>query len=353
MMSEPFDIVSMKDENGLYPEDISAIIAAADPGERERLTRVGKMVIEHSRYEDAWEWLLSVLTESNTGREATAGLFYGVSGTGKSTILRRFANRYGGPFPTAVGLERPVLRISTPANPTLPNLYQALLVGLDAEGLVNKDANDMRLSVLHQIEMQKVKMIIFDEFTHIVEDRSEKFVTKAVRALKELLSEKKCQVVFAGTEELFKIHTVYKQMRRRSGGDMPLLPFDWEDEDDQAEWIAIMDLIQGQLLLKVSPPLGGNLLALKMHQATDGVMDHVMKLLFRATSFAHRDRSDTIGLGHLAMAFERLRRGDERENPFGQPPQRQRRPKIGEDTELSNLSKRVDPRDVRDPFTKS
>ncbi len=352
-MSEPVDIESMKDENGLYPEDILAIITAADPIEKERLAKVGKMVIEHSRYEDAWEWLLAILTENNTGREATAGLFYGVSGTGKSTILRRFARKYGGPFPTANGIERPVVRVSTPANPTLPNLYQALLSGLDAEGLVNKDANDMRLSVLHQIAMQKVRMIIFDEFTHIVEDRTEKFATKAVRALKELLSEKKCQVVFAGTEELVKIHTLYKQMRRRSGGDMPLLPFDWDDEDDQAEWLEIMDLIQGQLLLEVSPPLGSDECALMMHQASDGIMDHVMKLLFRATSFAHRDAADNIGLGHLAMAFERLRRGDDRPNPFGDPPQRRRKPKIADDLdEMTNLSKRVDPRDVRDPFTK-
>lgn len=134
---------------------------------------------------------------------------------------------------------------------------------------------------------------------------------------------------------------------------MPLFPFNWDDEDDQAEWLDIMDLIQGQLLLKVSPPLGSEALALMMHQASDGVMDHVMKLLFRATSFAHRDTAGSIALGHLAMAFERLRRGDDRPNPFGKPPQRRRKPKIADDHgEMTNLSKRADPRDVRDPFTK-
>jgi ABC-type phosphate/phosphonate transport system ATPase subunit len=212
---------TMKDENGLYPVDILSILVGADQVELARLTRVGKMVIEHSRYEQAWEWLSDVLTESDTGREATTGLFYGVSGAGKSTILRRFAKKFGGPSSTKDGIIRPVIRVSTPANPNLVNLLQAILMALEAEGLVNNDAGDMRLSVLRQLTGQQARMIIFDECTHIVEDRSEKFAVKTMRGLKELLSEKHCQVVFAGTEDLVKIHKLYGQMRRLSLARQP------------------------------------------------------------------------------------------------------------------------------------
>jgi len=343
------------DENGHYPPEIASLLMGADKVELSRLAQVGKMVIEHSQYVRAWEWLTDMFLESDTGREATSGLFYGVPGAGKTTILRRFAKKFGGPFPTRDGAIRPVIRVSTPANPNLVNLLQAILIALEAEGLINNDAADMRLSVLRQLTAQQVRMIIFDEFTHIVEDRSEKFAAKTMRGLKELLSEKHCQVVFAGTEDLIKIHKLYGQMRRRSVGDMQLTAFSWESDDDQAEWMAMMDLIQGHLLLKVSPPLGTDAIGRKMNQASGGIMDNVMKLLFRATSFAHRDGGKTISMGHLSMAFERLRRGDmESVNPFGKPMLRRPKPRLAEThDEETNLSKRKNKRDRDDGFEAS
>jgi len=333
----------MRDADGNYPEDIARIITSADPEKKKILRRVGTAVIEHNQFLDAWEWLEDVLNETDTGLESTAGLFYGVSGVGKSTVLRRFTERFGGPFQTANGLVRPVVRVSTPANPTLENLYKAMIQALDADAADSGKISDLRRIVLTQLAGQQVKLFIFDEFTHVVEDRTEKFATKTVRALKELLSEKHCQCVFAGTEMLDRVHAIYAQFRRRSGGDFQLFPFDWNDDEDQAEWIAIMEKIQEHITIKCAEPLGQVAMARKLHIASDGTLDHVMKLLFRATSYAYDQGNETISNVNLADAFERLRRGEKKKaNPFGRASVRQRSISIsemdaGDDDDTSNF----------------
>ena len=357
---EPVDIESMKDENGIYPEDIASMLSGAEPEELTLLRRVGRMRIEHSKYEAAWSWLQDMYNEHGgddpLSNEGVSGLFHGPSGTGKSTVLRRFTKVMGGPFPTATADIRPVIRVATPANPNLVNIYEAMLIALGVSDMANGNAADMRQAVYAQLKGQETRLIIFDEFTHIVEDRSEKFATRAMRSLKELLNEIHCNVVFAGTDELQKLYKIYAQMRRRDAGAQPLLPFSWEDDGDQAEWVQLMGIIQGELLLKVSPSLDDEEMARKMHQASGGVMDHLMKLLFRATSYAFRDGADAIVPAHLSMAFERLRRGDEdAANPFGKSPARRVKPKIvydDDEDDVSSLRKHKDRRDGKDDFTK-
>lgn len=179
--------------------------------------------------------------------------------------------------------------------------------------------------LLRQISLQDVKLLIFDEFTHVVEDRTERFAAKAVRGLKELLGENICQCVFAGTEQLASVHSIYKQFRRRSGGNFCLMPFDWSDDEDQDEWIEIMKELQRELPIPSALPLGKKDMARKMHIATDRLLDHAMKLLFRATSFAYDDGEELISSGNLSAGFEALRRGErKRTNPFG-PSSRRRR----------------------------
>lgn len=320
------DLEMLTGPDGQYPVDIARMLSSADPEKKEILVAIGTMVIEHSQYHDAWDWLEDIFNEYGTGLEGTAGLLYGAPGVGKSTVLRNFVRKYGGPFPTEEGDKRPVIRVSTPANPTLVNTYKAMLRALGVSEALTSDTDDLRQIILEQLPGQDVRMIIFDEFTHIVEDRTERFATRAVRGLKELLSENQCQCVFAGTEQLVGVHSLYQQFRRRSAGDFVFYPFDWESSDDRNEWLNMLELLQSELPIKPLAPLSDDQTARKMHIASNGVLDHLMKLLFRATSFAYDDGETTISNENMSQAFERLRRGRrDLVNPFGAP----RRPRKG------------------------
>lgn len=119
--------------------------------------------------------------EHGTGNEATAGLLYGISGTGKSTVLRRFTKKFGGPFQTASGIVRPVVRVVTPPNSQLGDFHDAILTALGAGDLSMGRPADKKRAVIAQLATQKVKLLILDEFTHVVEDRTERFTKKLMR----------------------------------------------------------------------------------------------------------------------------------------------------------------------------
>ena len=333
-----FDL--LKDADGLYPEDISDIIANADPEKRKILTKVGKAVVRHAKYDRCWRWLEGTLQESNVGMEATSGLLYGPPGVGKSTVLKKFVRKFGGPFATASGDVRPVVRVSIPSDPNLGNILSAILAALGAHELIIGDNTDKKVAVNRQLELQKVKMIIFDEFNNLVEDKTEKFTKKTARELKEMLSEGRCQLIFSGTPEIVDLHNIYSQFRRRSAGDFILTPLDWKDDLDREQWIAIMETLQQTMLLKPAVPLDDAELAYKVNTASNGIMDHAMKLLFRATSLAYDYDEKQIEVDVLAEAFEWLRRGDNKTpNPFGLPRSRAAKPTLveDEDEEFSGL----------------
>ena len=135
-----------------------------------------------------------------------------------------------------------------------------------------------------------------------------------------MLSEGRCQCVLAGTTELPSLHGIYPQFRRRSGGDHFVAPFNPDDPDDLEEWKDIMEAVGGELPIKVVNALQGEKRALDLLVSTHGVMDNVMKLLFRATSIAYDAGAKRISDQHLADAFHKMRRGDVKTaNPFGKP----------------------------------
>jgi hypothetical protein len=336
------DPASLRDIDGFYARDIADLIASADPEKKNLLSKIAKMTVEHRRFVEAKDWLDEHLLESGIGREATCGLIYGPPGVGKSTILRRFAKKFGGPFETREGTRRPVLRVITPGDPNLGNLYSAILRALDADELANGRNPEKKTAVQTQLGIQNVKLLIFDEFTHTVEDRTEKFTKKPLREIKELLSENHCQCVFAGTEELVKLHELYEQFHRRSGGDYHFTTFDWTDGGDRGEWEEILEGISDELPIKPMLALNRQQRPHQLHFVTGGIMDNLMKFLLRATALAYDEGQEFLSEDHLWHAFERMRRGDkQKKNPFQQPKSRPAKPRViqdeDEDDELSGL----------------
>ncbi|GJD33465.1 TniB family NTP-binding protein [Methylobacterium aerolatum] len=363
------DAKTLAGKDGLYPDDIAEILANADPEKRAVLMRIGRAVVDHYRYDQAMKWLDDLYREHGTAREGRAGLFYGQPGVGKSTILKRFASMRAGPFETAKGTVRPVVLVEVPSNPNEINLFDALLTALGCEHLCVGKAEERKRAVVEQVKAQHVHMIILDEFTHVIEDKTEKFQKKAVRHLKSMLSEGACQFVFAGTEELTSIHEVYGQIRRRDAGDFYLTPFNWADEADRDEWCAILasiagealegekeeDVEEGILAIPPSPPISGLKQAHKLHKATGGNISSLMKLLFRATAIAYDEGDEALVDGVFAEAFEFARRGSKDDNPFGLPRRKPRKPRLSElpegfENELTGVRKGE--RRDRDSFSK-
>ena len=124
---------------------------------------------------------------NKTGFETEVGLIYGKPGVGKSTAVQSFCTRWKKPIETPSGTKRPVLLVQTPSKPTEIKLYQALLCALDCEDMIGP-LKEMKFAFTTQASLQKVRLVIFDEFQHVVEDRTDKAARVMVREVKQFIN---------------------------------------------------------------------------------------------------------------------------------------------------------------------
>ena len=337
------DSVAPREGQGFLSDDDFDRLLAADPRMEALWRDVKSMVVATKRHESIDRFLRRALQTSGMGREAECSLLYGMPGVGKSTAIRCFCDEFLGPFETRSGTKRPVLLVETPSKPTLVNLYEKLLESLGMSEWTGK-LNDMKRLFKVQVAVQSVRLVIFDEFTHVIEDRTEKFSRHVAREVKEFLNEQLFNVVFAGTEELLSVYGLYDQLGRRSGGDLHVTPFDWQDEDDRDEWIGLLGTLSEAIPVKPATSLHQRPMAEKLHRACDGNMSGLMKLLCAASAKAFELKDDRLLEEHLWGGFDESRnalrknpnvgfgktrtRDVDHRNPFERPKGRPSRPRL-------------------------
>lgn len=333
----PLDINALRGADGLYPDDIWERIIGQDP-ERRRLDKAIKgIVVSNSRYDAAYSLLERTLVCAGGGRESDCYVISGPSGIGKSTVLDIFERRFCGPFKTKNGDLRPALRINTPPRPDLGSFYSAALEKMGAGDLVSRNVNGMKLAVRAQFKIQQTRLLILDEFTHVVEDKTEQFTKKVVREVKGFISEKVCDVVFVGTEKMIQIPDLYEQIQRRQGeGELVLLAFDYQNDEDREEWADWIGNVGAQLPIPPADSLDGARVARQFHLASNGLPNSVMKLLLLASLAAMESGDSALLQEHFWQGFEQggslfARRLNDRtldrsvRNPFDEPAAKRRK----------------------------
>ncbi len=206
----------------------------------------------------------------------------------------------------------------------------------------------MMLAVHAQLQNQRTRMLILDEFTHVIEDRTELFTKKVVRELKGFISENVCDIVFVGTEEIVQIIDLYAQIQRRQGqGEVHMTPFDHGDENDEEEWGDLLETISDELPIPPAIPLHDHRFRKRLHVASGGLVNPLMKLLLLASLNALELGDDELREEHLWQGYENgrtifaRRHSDKKSevkfdakiertvnNPFTQPPRKKSKPRV-------------------------
>ena len=329
-----FDLELCRGADGLFPRNIVELLIGQDPERRRVDNAIRSILVGNSRYYQAYNLLRDILVTSGGGQEGQCAFLYGPSGVGKSTVLNVFEGEYGQALRTEAGFLRPVLRINVPGRPDLGSLYTAILDKLGAADFTSRNVNAMKVAVDRQLRNQQTRVLILDEFTHVIEDKTERFTKMVVRELKGFISENVVDVVFVGTDEIMQITDLYAQIQRRAGGsEVRLAPFDWQDDDDRAEWIDWLEIVDGELPIPSETPLHDRDLAKKFHLASHGLVNSAMKLLLFASLDALQMGDGKLRQEHFWQGFETGRTifsGRDQEgkidrssrNPFDEPKRR-------------------------------
>lgn len=228
-------------------------------------------------------------------------LILGESGTGKSKILEHLASLF--PAHREVkGMVRPVLIVEMPHHATAVSILQAILhkLGDPHPGRGNRDEKMRRVGVL--MDEQGVKIILLDDFQHLVDKGQDVVLYESAECLKEILITKGVGIVAAGLEDARKVILSDEQLIRRSPRPILVPRYDWSEARSQDEFVGLLTEMQRRMPDFDLPELDHPDMALRLYLASGGLLGYLADILAQATWDAIDQNRRKIAMKDLARA---------------------------------------------------
>jgi energy-coupling factor transporter ATP-binding protein EcfA2 len=263
-----------------------------------------EMIIPHQQFQKALKELNSRLAHHKNGLKGGITLT-GDSGSGKTTVLEHFESLHPVQHLPS-GKLRPVMRITVPANPTMKNLASQLLFALDAsEGKAQESEAMKTHRLVTVLKNCGVKMVIFEEFQHLIE-RGDKKIVHTADWLKNLIGEAGIIAIVSGLKTSTQVFSHNDQLKRRFNHHIHFGKFDWNMAAQRREFIAILRSFEEALAPIDIPEISTGPLAFCIHVATDGMICHVKQLLAEALMKAYEERRTEISITDIAETWEAI-----------------------------------------------
>lgn len=259
--------------------------------------------IPHRRYREAMFRIAELHLRRRRHGTSAGLLIMAPSGAGKSTL----AEAYEWSFPRQHEAERtyiPVLLVSVPPTPTSRSLAGAILAKLGASRLERGSSPERTAAIITLIRKCGVELIIFNEAQHLLCPPTLVAFRDLTDWLKSFMDESGVSIAAFGLPEAELVIESNEQLHRRFSERMSLSPFSLSDEEDFREFRGILKAYEAKLPLPVETPLYEANLARRMHVASWGLLDYVVKTLEGAVYSATLDGKDCIDLAALAAGFK-------------------------------------------------
>ncbi len=269
--------------------------------------RIQNIVIEHSHLLDVEDELRRRLLTGGSAGSAKLTMFVAPSGWGKSTTVRQAIERLIKTIGTS-GSIRPILYASLPVPCTIKMMTTALLRALNdplAERHGTTGQNSMR--IIEQLRVQGVRLVILDEFQHLVSGPKQHIAYEATDWLKQLLDHAGVPVVCVGLPESTTVISEHEQLRRRTTKLIQKQPFCWDEEGgvESTAFRAFLHIYEKQMGFPDPSHLGAYEFAERIHIASKGLIGVVSQLALEAAGacLARTDGPICLTLEDFAEAF--------------------------------------------------
>lgn len=286
--------------------------------EYEAMMKFDNVLIEFPPFLKAQEAIEDSLAMYRSTKVAQHLLVLGESGTGKSSLCRRLADRY----PRERMPERdicPVLYVPTPPAASIAGMASAMLECLgDPWPTAGTTAEKMgRIAVLHK--ECGVEITLFDEAQHL-HDRGQAATHYMVGDwIKSFVDKTGKPCVFLGLPRLGNLLQVNEQLRRRFSRRIPLALGQSDELAVHDECLQLFFSLGQTLPVPIDwANFASTDMAMRVYYATDGRVAYVKKLLGAAFQLASRTGCDLIDAQLLEDVFthEIFHEGIGALNPF-------------------------------------
>ncbi|WP_152393394.1 TniB family NTP-binding protein [Paenibacillus guangzhouensis] len=291
---------------------------------KRRVEHVKKIIVHHPKYDNLLEEMEMILDLSE-GSVSPDGLFiFGPTGAGKTTVTKEFTAKY--PREIKVTDDReythiPILRVVVPPKAT-PRMLASKVLEDMGDPFSHKGSESELTSRIHFfVKELGIKVIIFDEFQHLIDADTEYVLATASNWVKTFTEEIGIAVILCGMPESVKIFISNPQLDRRFCNKVALEPFAYGTVEEILTFRVFLQKIDTLLPLAELANLAHPRIADKLYYISNGVPFYVMKLLEYATYIAVKTGSDNITESHLAKALMKVKQVARPfvGNPFNEP----------------------------------
>jgi hypothetical protein len=282
-------------------------LALFDDDGRSKIERANAAFIKYPRIRAIHERILECQRLSRLAQEPQCMILEGVPGAGKSTLVRDYVQAfptYRGPN----GLIIPALYVETPSPVTVKGMASTMLQSI-GDPLWHKGtqtAMDLRLQ--HYIKACEVEIIILDDFHHLIERHKPHTVRTVANWIKVLIKQTGrsfLMVCIEGTSDQILGDVDNRQLSRLFAVRETLAPFSWDIRDPATikAFHQFLKRAECALDMPIHLTIPRINFLYRVHQATNGVVAHIMNLLRSAQMMAMKCERKTIWLDDFADAY--------------------------------------------------
>lgn len=271
------------------------------------LTRANTALIRYPRFKALHQDIRECQTMSRLANEPHCLSLEGVTGAGKSTLVRDYAAL----FPRveeSSGTHVPVFYAETPSPVTVKGMAATMLARLGDPAAHTGTLWSMNFRLARLMTACQVELVILDDFHHLIDKETNCILEQVSDWLKVLIKETNIPFLVVGIEG--KVECILEanaQLSRLFAARQMLAPFRYDQTDDASlqEFARFVHYAEEALAIALPETLPRAELLQRLHVASRGVVGNLMNLLRYAAWLTRQQQHDTIALTTLAAAFDK------------------------------------------------
>ena len=269
----------------------------------QRVEMVHKLRLQIPVHQRAIKTLSKALERSQFSAEPRSLFIGGDSGMGKTTMLSMFAAKY--PRVERDDVDQiPVLLASIPATATTKGTASTLLKALGDPKAYQGELAKLTDRLLTYLSVCEVKIIVLDEFQHIIDRESSRVRARTADWLKSIVNESGVPLALVGLPHSEVILEENVQLDRRFHRRIYLPRFSSRTAKERAEFRTLLKILDQHLPFPVSAGLDDPKTADWLFKRCKGLLGPLMALIRDAAEAAIEDDAPHVMPEHLEWAFE-------------------------------------------------
>jgi len=266
---------------------------------------IDNLLIPSFNFQMASKRLEQHFNNSVTAVEPLGIAVVGESRSGKSRVIDNLMLNHSQER-TEQGLQVPILKVTTPAKPTVKGFVDEMLYAIGDRVKTGRETEITKTERLKLLLKQAgTTLLVIEEFQHFYDRGSHKVQHHLSDFLKNLLEETKIFLVVVGLPTSINVINQNEQLSGRMLGSIKMQRYNWSNQDSQHEFVRILKGFESGLVDFKLPAIGNENIAFRFFCASGGLIGYVVKILKQAVWDAIEDDRTEITMRHLEEAFSK------------------------------------------------